>query len=79
MNLCRRLDLEIIVKIVGQILEVEFSDGDLDRQLSEFGWDSLAALQFIVTAKNELGLNLTGEQVAALKTLSDVCRFLEDR
>lgn len=71
--------MEKILKIVGEILEVQLSEGDLGKQVSEFGWDSLTALQFIVIAKNEFGLNLTGEQVAEVKMLSDVCRLLNDQ
>jgi acyl carrier protein len=65
-----------IIEIVSDILEVELSECDLEKQLSDYGWDSLSALQLIVISKNEFGLSLNGAQVSEIKTLSDICQLL---
>ena len=42
-------------------------------------WDSMAAVQFIALADENVGLLLNGQQIAGAKTVADLLSLLGDR
>lgn len=45
--------------------------------LGDHNWDSVATVQIVLAAEAELGVRLTTEQVATLRTASDVLAAFE--
>jgi acyl carrier protein len=43
------------------------------------GWDSMAALLFMALVDSRLGIVVSGEQIAASKTVNDLLALLGDR
>ena len=42
-------------------------------------WDSMASIMFIALADQQLGVNVSGRQIANSKTVGDLLRLLGDR
>jgi acyl carrier protein len=62
--------------------ELEKPEGsmDPDQLLAHVeGWDSMAALLFMALADSRLGVVVSGEQIAAAKTVNDLMALLGDR
>jgi acyl carrier protein len=43
------------------------------------GWDSLSHMQFITTLEGEFGFELTGDEIANMRSLGDVKKIIEAR
>jgi acyl carrier protein len=43
------------------------------------GWDSMAAVQFIALADEQVGVALSGDQIAKSRTISELLSLLGDR
>ena len=83
-ELVQRLDRETdpIIDVVTQLV-VEIFDADpseLDEQ-AEFtsldGWDSLNHMEFITRLETELGVELTGDEIAEMRSLAATYAILE--
>jgi long-chain acyl-CoA synthetase len=71
---------DVVAKLVSEIFDVDPSE--LDEQI-EFpsleGWDSLNHMEFIVRLETELGINLTGDDIAEMRSLAATYTILEPK
>lgn len=58
-------------ELLADILDIEPSEIKADKTLAELGWDSVAALSFIVMLDEEFSKTVKGGEVRALVTVQD--------
>lgn len=64
--------------LLADVLEMDVSDIDLDKQLSEIpSWNSMSRLSLIVLFDDEFSKRLTGEQLRQFVTISDIIQCME--
>ena len=64
--------------LLADVLEMDVSDIDLDKQLSEISsWNSMSRLSLIVLFDDEFSKRLTGEQLRQFVTISDIIQSME--
>ena len=69
---------DVVAKLVVEIFDVDPSE--LDEQI-EFpsleGWDSLNHMEFIMRLETELGVDLTGDEIAEMRSLAATYTILD--
>ena len=58
-------------ELLADILDVEPSEIKADKTLAELGWDSVAALSFIVMLDEEFSKTVKGRDVRTMVTVQD--------
>jgi acyl carrier protein len=58
----------ILIECAGLAHGVEFTDDNLDTELTELGYDSLALLETAARIKQEFGVDISDEQITTLET-----------
>ena len=58
-------------ELLADILDVEPSEIKADKTLAELGWDSVAALSFIVMLDEEFSKTVKGGEVRTMVTVQD--------
>lgn len=70
------MDDNELLKLVGQILEMQAAEVSFEASLVILGWDSLSSLEFIAVADRKYGLKVASESLADAKTIGDLRRAI---
>ena len=66
---------ESVLKIISEIIEVD--SVDLDLELNEDNWDSLAVISFIAEVDSKLGQLLDAQSVSGAKTVAELVSLVK--
>ena len=62
-----------LLRLLNETFNVDGGQLTLDSRLSDLdGWDSLAHMEFIVSLETEYKIELTGDEIANIRTIGDV-------
>lgn len=71
---------EVVAKLVAEVFDVDPSDLDETVEFSLLeGWDSLNHMEFITRLEDELGVELTGDEIAEMRSLAATYAILEPK
>lgn len=66
------------IEMLEEMLDLEESTLEADTKLSEVEeWDSIAHLSLIVLLEDEFGKTVSGSEIRALKSVSDILGLME--
>ena len=67
-----------LVKKVNSEIQIELSDGSLDKDLSEMNFDSLDLFYLLSEIEAEFEVVVSDDQVGSIKSLRDLVSILRD-
>jgi acyl carrier protein len=71
---------DVVAKIVAEVFDVELSELDEEVEFPSLeGWDSLNHMEFIMRLETELGVNLTGDEIAEMRSLAAAYAILHPK
>lgn len=71
------MELKDILKSSFNIKEEQFNDDQVLMDLPE--WDSMNHMLFITELENQYGIELTGDEIADMRTIGDIKKALISR
>jgi acyl carrier protein len=71
---------DVVAKIVAEVFDVDLSELNDEVEFPSLeGWDSLNHMEFIVRLETDLGVNLTGDEIAEMRSLAATYTILEPK
>jgi len=71
---------DVVAKLVAEIFDVDPSEIDDEVEFPSLdGWDSLNHMEFITRLETELGVELTGDDIAEMRSLAATYTILEPK
>lgn len=70
------MELAKKIEFLADFMDIDPSEIKADKTLAELGWDSVAALSFIVMLDEEFNKRVKGGEVRALVTVQDALNMM---
>ena len=70
------MDRESLLKALDELFELDPGTLKGEEDLTEFGWDSVRAIEFIVVAEEKAGVEVVPAQLAQATTANDLLALL---
>ena len=70
------MDITRKLELLADVMDLDVSEVKADSVLKDLGWDSVAALTFIVTLDEKFGRTVKEEDIKALVTVQDALNLM---
>jgi len=69
--------MEKLFELIEDIFEIEKDDYSENTVINQIEtWDSLKHMEFIISLEDQFSINLTGNEIAELRTIKDVKKLI---
>jgi acyl carrier protein len=69
--------MEKLFELIEDIFEIEKDDYSENTVINQIEtWDSLKHMEFIISLEDQFSINLTGNEIAELRTIKDVIKLI---
>ena len=69
--------MEKLFELIEDIFEIEKDDYSENTVINQIEtWDSLKHMEFVISLEDQFSINLTGNEIAELRTIKDVIKLI---